>query len=361
LRRPPPRGAIARSTFLIIGFTTALSRRIRLIMKPKDRILYVMKAAIKSSLLLAFVITIGSVAAQSKKVEKLKVTILSTMLADKGIGEWGFSALIEVDGRKMLFDTGARPETVLQNAKELGIDLSDVEQVFMSHGHSDHTGGLITLRNKFSATNPKALSIVHIGEGAFFPRPEVGAYAQSLNELKSSFEKSGGKFIVYKNAQQIYPGMWITGPVPRTNDEKNWSGAGKVELPDGQVVPDNVPEDQSLVFDTKDGLVVVSGCGHAGVVNTVEYARQVANKSAPVTTLIGGFHLFNLSDEKLGWTAEKLKTYGLQTLIGAHCTGIDAVFYLKSKLELKKHHAVVGSVGTIYELGNGITPGNLSK
>ncbi len=320
-----------------------------------------MKAAIKPSLLLALVIITGSVAAQGKKVEKLKVTILSTMLADQGIGEWGFSALIEVDGRKMLFDTGARPETVLQNAKELGIDLSVVEEVFMSHGHSDHTGGLMTLRNKFSVTNPKALSIVHIGEGAFYPRPESSTYAQSLNDLKSSFEKSGGKFIIYKSAKQIYPGMWITGPVPRPNDEKNWSGSGKVELPNGQVVADNVPEDQSLVFDTNDGLMIVSGCGHAGVVNTIEYARQLVNRPAPVTTLIGGFHLFDLSDEMLEWTAEKLKTYGLQTLVGAHCTGIDAVFYIRWRLELEKYYSVVGAVGTIYELGKGITPGRLSK
>jgi 7,8-dihydropterin-6-yl-methyl-4-(beta-D-ribofuranosyl)aminobenzene 5'-phosphate synthase len=231
----------------------------------------------------------------------------------------------------------------------------------MSHGHSDHTGGLMTLRNKFSAQNPKALSVVHIGEGAFYARPDASGFAQSLTELRSNFEKSGGKFVIYKNAAQLYPNVWITGPVPRVNDEKNWSGTSKVALPDGQVVVDNVPEDQSMVFDTNEGLVIVSGCGHAGVVNTVEYAQQLMKTPAPVTTLVGGFHLFNLPDEKLDWTAGKLKTYGLRTLVGAHCTGIDAVFFLKSKLELEKHHAVVGAVGTIYELGKGISPGNLSK
>jgi 7,8-dihydropterin-6-yl-methyl-4-(beta-D-ribofuranosyl)aminobenzene 5'-phosphate synthase len=297
--------------------------------------------------------------AQPKKVGKLKVTILSTMLADQGIGEWGFSALIEADGRKILFDTGARPETVLGNAKELGIDLSDVTEVFMSHGHTDHTGGLMTLRREFSKRNPNAFSIVHIGEGAFYPRPESSPYSQSLTQLKADFEKSGGKFIMYQKPTEIYPNVWITGPVPRTNDEKNWSGSGKVALPNGQVVADNVPEDQSMVFDTNEGLVIVSGCGHAGVVNTVEYARQMV--TAPAATLIGGFHLFNLSDERLQWTAEKLKGYGLRTFVGAHCTGIDAVFYLKSKLDLEKHYAVVGAIGTTYELGKGITPGKLSK
>ena len=84
---------------------------------------------------------------KSDQVNTLKITTLSTMLADKGIGEWGYAALIEVDGHKILFDTGNKPKTVLQNALDLNIDLSDVEDVFLSHNHSDHTGGLLTLRN----------------------------------------------------------------------------------------------------------------------------------------------------------------------------------------------------------------------
>jgi 7,8-dihydropterin-6-yl-methyl-4-(beta-D-ribofuranosyl)aminobenzene 5'-phosphate synthase len=78
---------------------------------------------------------------KSDQVNTLKITTLSTMLADKGIGEWGYAALIEVDGHKILFDTGNKPKTVLQNALDLNIDLSDVEDVFLSHNHSDHTGG----------------------------------------------------------------------------------------------------------------------------------------------------------------------------------------------------------------------------
>lgn len=78
---------------------------------------------------------------KSDQVNTLKITTLSTMLADKGIGEWGYAALIEVDGHKILFDTGNKPKTALQNALDLNIDLSDVEDVFLSHNHSDHTGG----------------------------------------------------------------------------------------------------------------------------------------------------------------------------------------------------------------------------
>ena len=310
--------------------------------------------------IVVFILAGFAVVAQPKKIDKLKVTILSTMLADEGVGEWGFSALIEVDGRKILFDTGARPETVLNNAKEMNVDLSGVTEVFISHTHSDHTGGLNTLRKTLSVQNPKALSLARIGEGGFYPRTNNPEFTQFLTKMKTDYEMSGGKFVTYKNADEIYPGVWVTGPVPRKNDEKNWSGTGKVALPNGQVSIDNVPEDQSLVFNTKDGLVIVSGCGHAGVINTVEYARQIVGPFQ-AKTLIGGFHLFDLSDEKMDWTAEKLKAYGLTEFVGAHCTGINAVFTIQKKLSLDRHHAVVGAVGASYEYGKGISPGRLAK
>src|SRR3954470_21723338 len=101
------------------------------------------------------------------QVKQLKVTILSTMLADEGIGEWGFAALVEADGHRLLVDTGARPNTVLTNLHDLGVDLSDVEAVVLTHNHGDHVGGLMTLRREFMAKNPKALSVAHVGKGIF--------------------------------------------------------------------------------------------------------------------------------------------------------------------------------------------------
>jgi glyoxylase-like metal-dependent hydrolase (beta-lactamase superfamily II) len=86
-------------------------------------------------------------------VRAVKITVLSTMLADAvGVGEWGFSALVEINGKRVLFDTGGRPETVLNNARELGVDLSNVEDVILSHNHWDHVTGLVTLRRELSKT-----------------------------------------------------------------------------------------------------------------------------------------------------------------------------------------------------------------
>src|SRR5271169_3337727 len=100
--------------------------------------------------------SLGVDVAPRAQVQTLKVTILSTMLADDGIGEWGFAALVEADGHRVLVDTGARPQTVLLNARELGVDLASVKEVVLTHNHADHTGGLVTLRTELMKTNPAA-------------------------------------------------------------------------------------------------------------------------------------------------------------------------------------------------------------
>jgi 7,8-dihydropterin-6-yl-methyl-4-(beta-D-ribofuranosyl)aminobenzene 5'-phosphate synthase len=294
------------------------------------------------------------------QVHTLRVTILSTMLADnRGIGEWGFSALVEADGHRLLFDTGARPETVLRNADELGIDLSDVTQVVLSHHHGDHTGGLLVLRHALVGKNPAALGRAYVAPGIFLSRPRAdGAEANETIALKAPYEASGGTFVEISQPTEIFPGGWLTGPVPRTHPERNWSGNARVKTAGG-LVEDNLPEDMSLVLDTARGLVLVSGCGHAGIINTLEYARAKI-RTAPVLAALGGFHLFPASDETLDWTAEKLRGMGVESLLGAHCTGIEAVYALRRRLNLDRQHCVVGAVGSGFDLETGIKPGAIA-
>ena len=116
----------------------------------------------------------------------------------------------------------------------------------------------------------------------------------------------------------------------------------------------------SLVFDTDKGLVVLSGCGHAGVVNTFEYARSRIRR-APVYAAIGGFHLFQLDDDKLAWTAAKLREFGLRHLLGGHCTGIEAVYRLRQLAGLDRRTCVVSAVGSSFALDKGIDPLNLAR
>lgn len=293
------------------------------------------------------------------QVKTLKVTILSTMLADQGIGEWGFAALVESDGHRILVDTGARPETVLSNVRELKVDLSDVREVILTHNHDDHVGGLLTLRREFMKKNPDALSVAHVGKGIFWSRPESdGKEGNPVVALRQEYEATGGKFIEHDQSVEIFPGAWLSGPVPRTYPEHNWSVKGKVKTPDG-LVEDTIPEDQSLILNTAKGLVMITGCGHAGVINILTFAEKEFPDS-PVYAVIGGVHLFPATDQQLDWTADKLKGFGLSYFVGAHCTGIESVYRIRQRLELPRQSAVVGAVGATFVLGEGIHPGLLA-
>ena len=301
-------------------------------------------------------------AAEPGRVTALKITILSTMLADGNeLGEWGFAALVEADGRRLLFDTGEHTDVVWKNAQSLGIDLSTVPEVVLSHSHSDHVGGFLTLRRAVAAKTPAALARTHVGTGMFYPRtsgvPRVEG--NPMIAIKPEYERTGGTFVTHAQPVQLYPGVWLTGPVPRKFPERNWSGRGQVTTPAG-VGEDNLPEDLALVFDTAQGLVVLTGCGHAGVVNTIDYARTVV-RPARVHALIGGLHLFAANEATLTWTAERLRGFGVDALIGAHCTGIEVVYRMRAELGLDRAHAVVGAVGAAFELGRGIDPRRIAR
>lgn len=292
------------------------------------------------------------------QVTNVKVTVLSTMLVGAsaptgGVGEWGFAAVIEADDRRILLDTGARPETVLKNAEELKIDLSNITEIVLTHNHTDHTGGLLTLRRAYIARNPEALSRVHVPSGMFLSRPDAsGRETSGILRIKADFEKLGGRFIEHDAPFELAPGVWLLGPVPRVHPERNYNTAGRLQTPAGQV-EDNVPEDTAVAINTRSGLVVVSGCGHAGIINTLEYARKSV-ADVPIEAAIGGFHLFGASDDVLDWTGGRLKALGVRNLLGAHCTGIEAVFRLRQLVGLARRTAVVAAVGSTFTLGNGI-------
>ncbi len=316
---------------------------------------------LKRIVALAFCLTLLSpYPASAGQVKALKVTVLSTMLADQGLGEWGYSALVEADGRKFLFDTGTNPGLVLKNAESLGIDLSEVEDVVISHNHGDHTGGLIMLRRELSKKNPRAMSRVHVSANIFLPRLKAdGSDGNGLTPLRAEYERLGGQFILHDSATELAPGVWFTGSVPRKYPETNWSSKGlKLHTAAGDVI-DNVPEDAALVFATSEGLVVLTGCGHAGIVNISEYAQTIAGP-APVFAVIGGVHLFAKSDEVVDWTGMQLRRLGVRYLLAGHCTGIEATWRLRAALGLTRRTAPVSSVGSSFTLGKGIQAGDIA-
>src|SRR4030095_1634869 len=169
---------------------------------------------------------------------------------------WGFAALVEADGNRILVDTGARPQTVLENARELNVDLASVKEVILTHNHDDHVGGLITLRKELMKTNQAALSRVHVGKGIFYSRPakvdvvkKPGGVDPPVSEgnpmiaIRKEYEATGGTIIEHDQPVEIFQGAWLTGPVPRTYGERNWSTTGQVITPQGEV-EDTIPEDK---------------------------------------------------------------------------------------------------------------------
>jgi 7,8-dihydropterin-6-yl-methyl-4-(beta-D-ribofuranosyl)aminobenzene 5'-phosphate synthase len=319
-------------------------------------------------LLITAVLVVGLSDARAQGAKAVKVTVLSTMLvgnAAAGTGEWGFAAVLEVDGRRLLIDTGARADTVLRNAEELKVDLSTITDLVITHNHADHTGGLLVLRRELAKKNPAALSRVHVPRGIFYPRPGPnGREGNGLLPLKAQYEATGGTFVEHAGPERLMPGVTLLGPVPRVHPERNFGSPrggdiGRVQTPNG-LVEDNVPEDTSIVVDTAEGLVLISGCGHSGIINAMEHARKVV-RSAPVYAAMGGFHLFAATDETLAWTAGKLKEFGVRHLMGAHCTGIEAVYRLRELAGLTRQTAVVGAVGASYTHGKGIDPTALAR
>jgi 7,8-dihydropterin-6-yl-methyl-4-(beta-D-ribofuranosyl)aminobenzene 5'-phosphate synthase len=289
-------------------------------------------------------------------VGSLKITILSTMLAEHGMGEWGFSALVEADGRRILFDTGLYPETVLQNARKLGIDLSTVTDVVLSHHHGDHTGGLLALRRELSGKTPTAMSRVHVAPGIFLSRrgPDKPGEANPTIVLKSAMEATGAAFVEHRQPEEIIPGVWLTGPVPRPHQERNWGSPASIVTSKG-LVTDSIPEDMALIVNTNRGFVILVGCGHAGTINTVEHGRRIIG-AEPVHAIIGGLHLFAATDSALAWTSSRLRAANLGHLLGAHCTGIEAVYRIRELAALGRKRAVVAAVGSSFDASKGIDP-----
>jgi 7,8-dihydropterin-6-yl-methyl-4-(beta-D-ribofuranosyl)aminobenzene 5'-phosphate synthase len=207
--------------------------------------------------------------------------------------------------------------------------------------------------------NPDAFSIVHVPVGIFDSRPSPTGEGNPMIAIRKEYEATGGRFVLHPSGAELAPGIYFTGPVQRVYPEHNWSGSGRVLTPSG-LVEDNVPEDSSVVLDTRKGLVILTGCGHAGIVNIVT-AVEKHYGNRPIFGIIGGLHLFAASDDVVDWTAIKLRKYHVANLLAAHCTGIEATYQFRTKLGLNRQTAAVAGVGSSFSSANGIVAGPLAK
>ena len=192
---------------------------------------------------------------------------------------WGFSCLVEVGDKKILFDTGADRMIELLNIDRLGIDLRQVDALFLSHPHGDHTGGLSGVLERVAGIKVK----VFLGES--FPR-----------SIKEKIKEYGSEPVEVAGPMQLLNSFYTTGELPGP-----------------------VPE-QSLITKTNSGLVVITGCAHPGIVEIVRAARE-QHEGAPVRLVLGGFHLDGLPERELEQIIQDLKALGVQQAAPCHCSG----------------------------------------
>lgn len=280
-----------------------------------------------------------------------KITVLATNISDYGgLGEWSFSAVFESDEESVLFDTGFKSDTVLHNVLHLGVNLSRTEKVVLSHFHSDHTGGLLVLREHFRDKNPKALSIVYVARGFFDQRRTrngslVGpGEFESAEDFRGAAEALGISFVEIDSPTEIAPKLWLTGPVPRLVEAYNGPAGLFIDGPDGPS-EDIIIDDQSLGYLTDRGWLMTSGCGHSGLINTGNVLQSI--KREPVYSIVGGFHLWRADQATLNRTAAWLEKAGLELMMGGHCTGIAAAETIGSKLSLPRSHISHAAVGSV--------------
>jgi 7,8-dihydropterin-6-yl-methyl-4-(beta-D-ribofuranosyl)aminobenzene 5'-phosphate synthase len=260
-------------------------------------------------------------------IMNLRITVLvddatrdSRLRSEHGLSFW-----VEADGRKILFDTGQR-QALEPNAQQLAVDLGQTDAIVISHGHYDHTGGLLRAlarsENAVVYIHPRAFESKYSRRGKTRSRP-IGIPEQVASDL---LERD--RCLTFtRGPMPICPGVWATGQIPRLATLE--SASGPFFLDEQCTREDDVADDQALYVESRNGLVVVLGCAHSGVVNTLDYVAKLTGKTS-MHAVLGGMHLAKASEERIEATCAALERYRIGFVAPCHCTGKNAIARLRS-------------------------------
>ena len=261
----------------------------------------------------------------------MKLTVLcdnNTFIDSYLVGEPALSFYIENGKDKILFDLGYS-DVFNFNAKKLGIDLSKVSKVILSHGHDDHTHGLKWF--KFDKNTP-----LYFCDGCF-DKKKIDDCDLTAPYTKDTMAEMFN-LIEIKDCQQISKNLYCLGPIPRTTAFEKDNKKLKT-YKNNKWVQDKVLDDTALVYVSKKGLIVITACSHSGICNICEYAKSLFNKN--IIAVIGGFHLFELTEQVIQ-TIEYFKTQNILALYPCHCTS------------LKVKAAMINQGLNVEEVGSGL-------
>jgi len=275
----------------------------------------------------------------------LRITTLNDNTIGMGscTGEWGLSLLVETANIRILLDTGMN-DAAVRNAAVLGIDLAQVDRIVLSHAHSDHTGGLREVLRKMQ----KEIEIIaHPAVwGAKYDKREgkperfIGIPFR-LEELESL----GARFRLTREPVNLTEDIFTSGEVPMINDFERVDQFLYVKE-NSHLKPDPVKDDLAIIIKTGPGLVILPGCAHRGIINTVHHAQKITGRNE-IYTIIGGSHLIGVSEERLWQTISALRELNIQKLGLCHCTDVAAASLLAHEMP---ESFFFNKCGTVIEL-----------
>lgn len=267
----------------------------------------------------------------------MKLVILvdnNTLIDQYYFGEPAVSYYIETEGKKILFDAGYS-DVFIQNAARMGIDLSGIDALVLSHGHPDHTWGLPYLIDLFDLAGnkpiKKPLLIAHpevFSSRKFEEFDELGPNT-TINDLAKYFE-----IRLSKSPVQITPNLLFLGEILRKNEFEGIKSIGFIRTVDG-LKPDHILDDSAIAYCSNDGLVIITGCSHSGICNIITCACELMGDNR-IIDVIGGFHLLNPTREQLTGTLDYFKKLTPKEIHACHCTDLNSKIALSSVVPLQE-------------------------
>jgi len=255
--------------------------------------------------------------------------------------EHGLSILVELDlgsdGMKLLWDTGASGEVLLHNSRLLNIYIDAIDQICLSHGHYDHTGGLMAVLQQMKRRIP-VLAHPDIFSPKLKARPALGYIGLPFN--RNQAEAAGAVFLECRGPVALAPGIFTTGEIPRLEGFEKVEGFWTIK--EGQYTPDIIPDDQALAAVLPGrGLAVITGCAHSGIINTIRQAQRITGVDE-LYAVVGGFHLMGADRERIVATAKSLRDLDPALVRPGHCTDQKAVCSLQEALGERCQPLAVG-------------------